>query len=102
MHGYAWKLHIFGSCRLARKKSVSYIIFHSRDRMTWDENTPYYLGDLHLLNIAFFVRSILKVEFGELDLPPFLFLAIGFPPFLLLAIGPGGITIAYWLHTGAH
>ena len=35
-------------------KSVSYITFHSRDRMTWDENTPYYLGDLHLLNIALF------------------------------------------------
>ena len=33
-------------------KSVSYITFHSRDRMTWDENESYYLGDLHLLNIA--------------------------------------------------
>ena len=39
---------------LAGKKSVSYISFHSRDRMTWDENTPYYLGDLHLLSNARF------------------------------------------------
>ena len=36
------------------KKSVSYITFHSRNRMTWDENTPYNLGDLHLLNQALF------------------------------------------------
>ena len=39
------------------KKSVSYISFHSADRMTWDENESYYLGDLHLLNQALFSKQ---------------------------------------------
>ena len=39
------------------KKSVSYISVHSADRMTWDENESYYLGDLHLMNIVFFQNN---------------------------------------------
>ena len=38
---------------------------HSRDRMTWDENEPYYLGDLHLLNIALFAKQFLKLNSGN-------------------------------------
>ena len=38
-------------------KSVYYITFHSADRMTWDENGSYYLGDLHLLNQALFSKQ---------------------------------------------
>ena len=89
-----------------RKQSVSYITFHSRDRMTWDGKEPYYLGDLHLLNNYIFARSFLKVEFMVFDLPPFFILAIG--PFfffiywllallfLLLAIGSPVFFIGYW------
>ena len=33
------------------------LTFHARDRMTWDGNESYYLGDLHLLNIALFPKQ---------------------------------------------
>ena len=36
------------------KKSVYYISFHPRDRMSWKFDESYYLGDQHLLNNAFF------------------------------------------------
>ena len=52
------------------KTCVYYTTFHSLDRMTWDENGSYYLGDLHLLNQALFVKAILKVEFRELYFTP--------------------------------
>ena len=55
--------------------------------MNWDENTPYYFGDAHLLSNAFLFQS--NFIFTELDFPLFLLVAIGFPSFLLLAIGPG-------------
>ena len=42
------------------KQSVYYIAFHPRDRMTWDEDESYYLGDLHLPNIVF-PKTIFKV-----------------------------------------
>ena len=52
------------------KKSVSYITVHSADRMTWDENESYYLGDLHLLNQALFSKQFLKLNSGNYILPP--------------------------------
>ena len=36
------------------KNSVYYITFHPLDRMTWDENESYYVGDAHLLSNALF------------------------------------------------
>ena len=56
VHVHAWKLleiTFVWVLAFGKEKTVAYISFHSADRMTWDENESYYLGDLHLLDIAF-------------------------------------------------
>ena len=52
------------------KKSIYCITFHSLDRMTWDENGSYYLGDLHLLKKALVSKQFQKLNSGNYILPP--------------------------------